>query len=292
MPDSGLLSEPGTVDASQKSCTETAERSEFPLSGASHQLAGGKTRFIWIKFGDRFLRKANRNRRNPGEEMHLARCLVRSRAAARMGAMTAALIAMFVTGCSSSGSPGNATLAPSSSDLAGTPSIAGAGPSGNAKRASTAASGTRAPAVAKGNINQTVAPVSAPTRPPVKLTKPATPAAATKVSLTSIRAIHVGAVGPGEVAGPALAVTVRVANRTSRPLRLDSASVTLVDAAGQVGTPTPAPPASPLKGAVKPGATAQGVYVFNVPRSTRNMVNIFVSYSAGKPVAHFRGAVR
>ncbi|WP_460602724.1 DUF4352 domain-containing protein [Jatrophihabitans fulvus] len=111
-----------------------------------------------------------------------------------------------------------------------------------------------------------------------------------RISLPAIRSTKVSANGPGEIAGAALAVTIGVQNRSGRSLDLGSASVELVDSEGQVGTPTTEAPAKALPETVVAGATARGVYVFVVPASRRSRVDIFVSYSAGAPVAHFRGA--
>jgi len=109
------------------------------------------------------------------------------------------------------------------------------------------------------------------------------------VSLVHVKALKVTAVGPGEIAGSALAVTVRVDNRSSAAIDADSAVVTLIDSAGNVGTPTTATPASPFVGSIPPGSRRDAVYVFTVAVSVRNPINVVVSYSADAPAAHFAG---
>jgi hypothetical protein len=171
---------------------------------------------------------------------------------------------------------------------------AGAGSSTHAaapKPAPPAATHSRGvvPAPGGGNATELVTPTSTPaTASPVALQAPVN-LSAVVVSLVKIQAITVGVSGPGEVAGPALAVTVQVANNSSKAVDLSSAVVTLLDSQGQVGTPTPASPAAPFAGSVEPGKTASGVYVFNIAKTERNPINVYVTYSAGASTAHFVG---
>ena len=112
-----------------------------------------------------------------------------------------------------------------------------------------------------------------------------------RVSVVEIAGITVEAETPGEVAGPAVAATIRFENETGEPLELDIAMVTLVDAAGNVATPTTSSPAAPIVGTVDDGAAAEGVYVFRIPPDTRNDITLRVDYSAGAPVVVFHGSV-
>jgi len=140
-----------------------------------------------------------------------------------------------------------------------------------------------------GTIHDKIAPVTAPTKRAVGLTGRVDVDPRARISLKGIRSQKVSALGPGEVAGSALVVTVRLVNRSSRAIDASSTVVTLLDSAGQVGIPTTASPAAPFRGRVAPGKSADGVYVFTVPNSKRNPINVFVSYSAGTPVARFVG---
>lgn len=112
------------------------------------------------------------------------------------------------------------------------------------------------------------------------------------VSLADVAAIQGTATGPGDVAGPALRVTVRLVNGTNDPLDLLGVAVSTTYGAGA----TPAPPlgdpsAAPLSGTLEPGATADGVYVFRVPTDARDSVTVSVGYQAGARYAVFTGAV-
>ena len=145
------------------------------------------------------------------------------------------------------------------------------------------------PAPSGGNVSQLVTPTAIPTTaPPVALQAPAN-VNSVVVSLVTIQSLTVGVSGPGEVAGPALAVTVKISNNSSKPVDVSSAVVTLLDAQGQVGTPTPASPAAPFTGSIQPGASASGVYVFGVAKTQRNPIDVYVSYTAGAATAHFVG---
>ena len=112
-----------------------------------------------------------------------------------------------------------------------------------------------------------------------------------KVSVTEINGLTVEAETPGEVAGPAVAATIRFENESGHPLDLGGTMVTLVDAAGNVAAPTTSEPAAPTSGTLDDGGTAEGTYVFRMPEDTRNAVTLTVDYAAGAPVVVFHGSV-
>ena len=112
-----------------------------------------------------------------------------------------------------------------------------------------------------------------------------------RVSVTEISGLTVEAQTPGEVAGPAVAATIRFENESGHPLDLGGTMVTLVDAAGNVAAPTTSEPAAPTSGTLDDGGTAEGTYVFRMPEDTRNAVTLTVDYAAGAPVVVFHGSV-
>lgn len=112
-----------------------------------------------------------------------------------------------------------------------------------------------------------------------------------RVSVVEISGITVEAETPGEIAGPAVAATVRFENGSGEPLDLGGTMVSLVDAAGNVAVPTTSAPAAPTSGTLDDGATAEGTYVFRMPEDTRSAVTLTVDYSAGAPVVVFHGSV-
>jgi hypothetical protein len=111
-------------------------------------------------------------------------------------------------------------------------------------------------------------------------------------TLPRIEEIQGSAEGPGNVSGPALRVTVRIANGTADPVTLDGVAVNLFY--GPTRTP-----ASPLEdasqrsftGSLEPGGSADGVYVFSVPADARDAVAVEVGYQVGAPFLLFTGSV-
>ncbi|MFB4351388.1 hypothetical protein [Microbacterium sp. CR_7] len=96
---------------------------------------------------------------------------------------------------------------------------------------------------------------------------------------------------PGDLAGPALRVLVRVTNATDSPLDLGGAAVNL--ASGADGAP--APPlgdtvANGLPSTLAPGESAEGEYSFSLPLDARGDVAITLDLLTGEPLAVFRGA--
>jgi hypothetical protein len=111
------------------------------------------------------------------------------------------------------------------------------------------------------------------------------------VSVTSIEAIDGAGQGPGNVAGPALRVTVHLENRTDGAIPVDGVAVSV--AYGPELTPASPledPSRFPFGGSLGAGAEADGVYVFTVPADQRDAVTISVGYIASAPIAVFTGA--
>lgn len=112
-----------------------------------------------------------------------------------------------------------------------------------------------------------------------------------RVSVTEISGITVEAETPGELAGPAVAATIRFENESGKALDVGGAIVSLVDADGNVAAPTTSSPAAPAIGTVDDGEAAEGTYVFRIPEDTRHEITLMVDYAAGAPVVVFHGSV-
>jgi hypothetical protein len=172
-------------------------------------------------------------------------------------------------------------------------------------RTPSAAAGTTAPLTAEGPPAAAPAvPTPEPTgptddvdepppsRPAVALDETAEAGDGVTASITSVEAIDGTATGPGNVAGPALRVTVRVDNGTDGPVSLGGVSVDLTYGEDLVpASPLGDPSAAPFTGTIAPGEGAEGVYVFSIPVEDRGSVTLSVGYQAGAPIMVFTGPV-
>ena len=131
-----------------------------------------------------------------------------------------------------------------------------------------------------------------PSLPQVGLTETAAVGDGVSVAVASVERFEGSGVGPGNVAGPALRVTLRLTNGTTDALGLDAVAVN----AGYGPDVTPAPVLEdvsriPFSGSVAAGATVEGVYVFSVPASRLDPVVLEVGYRPGAPLLLFVGPV-
>jgi hypothetical protein len=164
--------------------------------------------------------------------------------------------------------------------------------------AGTSSPATEAPTASEPAASESTPPVQGgtdgvpPALPAVALDQPVEQADVTG-SIVSLQAVDGQATGPGDVAGPALMVTVRLVNGTGGALSLDAVSVNLFSGPDRA-------PASPLgdqrrvpfTGTLAAGRTAEGVYVFAVPTGDRDRIDVEVGYLPGQPLAVFSDAVR
>jgi hypothetical protein len=108
--------------------------------------------------------------------------------------------------------------------------------------------------------------------------------------VSSVSALQASATGPGNVAGPALAVTVRITNGSDAPVELDELEVSLSYTAEEwSASPVNDGAVSPLRGMLAAGRTAEGTYVFSVPSDQRDVVTVTVGLAAGAPLLVFTG---
>ncbi|WP_116287961.1 hypothetical protein [Parafrankia colletiae] len=199
----------------------------------------------------------------------------RQRAASAV-AMSGAAVLLLLAGCSGDSEPGTgraaAPTAPSS--LATVPSVV---------ERTAAAVPFGAPAT----------PVAPATPAPLAATTQAEPGGEVAVSVTGIEPVRSQGEGPGQFTGqPAVAFTLALRNVSGRAVDLDAVNVTVSYGAGDLpAQPDSGPAARPLAGALQPGQTASGVYVFLVPEEQRSRVTTVVSYDAAKPAVSFTGPV-
>ena len=131
-----------------------------------------------------------------------------------------------------------------------------------------------------------------PSLPEVPLEAPAEVGNGIVATIASVEEIDGTAVGPGNIAGPALRITVRIENGTGEAVSLDGVAVNLYSGPERTpASPLDDPSRAPFSGTVEPGEAGEGVYVFSVPADVRDQVTVEVGYQAGAPLLLFTGAV-
>ncbi|MFD1825858.1 MULTISPECIES: hypothetical protein [Mumia] len=109
-------------------------------------------------------------------------------------------------------------------------------------------------------------------------------------NVASLRAVKGTARGPGEIAGPALQVRIAVDNGADEAIALGRAVVEVSYGKKQTpGVELSGPGVAPFPASLEPGNSAEGTYVFGVPKGARGRVQITIAYTAGQPPAVFEG---
>ncbi|HEY1118852.1 MAG TPA: hypothetical protein VGE43_14160 [Acidimicrobiales bacterium] len=112
------------------------------------------------------------------------------------------------------------------------------------------------------------------------------------LQVTGVEPVHGVARGPGEIAGPAVRLTVRLTNRGRREISLES--VVLAVSYGRDRTPAMSlsgPGGRPFAGALAPGHSQCGRYVFALPLSARDHVQVVASYTGSVPGVALTGSM-
>lgn len=131
-----------------------------------------------------------------------------------------------------------------------------------------------------------------PFLPEVPIDAPAAVGNGIIATIASVEPIDGTAVGPGNIAGPALRLTVRIENGTGEAVSLDGVAVNLFYGAERIpASPLDDPSRARFTGMVAPGASGEGVYVFSLPTDVRDRVTVEVGYQAGAPLLQFTGSV-
>jgi hypothetical protein len=205
----------------------------------------------------------------------------------RLG-LAAAVMLLLVSGvaCSSDSGTGPSP-SPTLSANPG-PTSAAPGPTDTPTSTLPPPATTPVPPPTPGDVNSTVEAKPEESKKPVKLDKPSKTGTGLTAELVTISPIEAKAQLPGEVAGPAVAITVQVTNTGSKSADLGSVVVSLADSDDAPGTEMTAEPAKPFKGSVGAGKSVRGVYVFTVAKSKRDPVTLTVSIGDA-PVLVFTG---
>ena len=138
---------------------------------------------------------------------------------------------------------------------------------------------------------QTVSVEPVRTKEPVLLDKTGNFGTGLKVKLTDIKAVKGVAQAPGEIAGPALRITLRAMNDSKKDISLDSVTAAVTYGKDRIPAVELSDGRRPFSGKLKGGASKNGVYIYTVPADERNDVRVEVSYSGEAPTVAFEGSV-
>lgn len=110
------------------------------------------------------------------------------------------------------------------------------------------------------------------------------------VQLTDIEAVQGVARAPGEIAGPALEVTVEAVNESTEAVSLDGVIVFLSYGEDRIPATDFGGGSAPLGGNLAAGTAATGTYVLAVPEEQRDDVRVEISYTGEAPTVAFIGS--
>lgn len=129
-----------------------------------------------------------------------------------------------------------------------------------------------------------------PVEDPIPIEEEAALAADVTARVAELEAVEGTAIGPGQIAGPALRVTLELTNGTAETIPLNAALVQLYYGEDAVpGDPLSGPGVNEFSGTLAPGKSATGVYVIAVPEDQRDVVQITFGYEPAGTVVAFEG---
>lgn len=130
------------------------------------------------------------------------------------------------------------------------------------------------------------------TEAPVAITETASASEKLQVRVVSIEPVQGEVVLPGEVAGPALRITIEASNGSSEDLATPAVVANLYYGPNQLPAGALLQPGSrQFPASIPAGETASGVFVFSVPEDQRDNVRVEVDLAIDEPVVLFEGAV-
>lgn len=208
-------------------------------------------------------------------------------------AAAAAVIALGIPSCARNVEPagpsGGHTASSSPSGKATTRTTPSSSPSVGRASSPAATAKLSSKVHPHGNIKQHAKTHKIRYRKHVPLTGSAKFENGVAVRVTSVRGVTSHAVGPGQVGGPALALTVKIKNGSKAALDLSTVTVALSGAKGVPGILATGSPYAPLDGSLPGGDSAKGTYVFTLAKAYRRPITVQVQYGNGQTVLQFSG---
>jgi hypothetical protein len=199
------------------------------------------------------------------------------------GLMAACLATVTVSSCTGS-SKGSHPSRPANSSVSPDPAPSGSGGSASRPKPHPTTYPTLTPATGS-------TPAPQRTKPAIGLRATGAFGRGVTGKITAIRSVHATAKQPGEIAGPALAITLRLDNGSSKAIDLANAIVNLYYGPAKTpGNPMSTAPNRPFRSTLAAGHAATAIYVFTVPTARQQgVLTVEMSYSPTAPVVVFRG---
>jgi hypothetical protein len=194
--------------------------------------------------------------------------------------------------------PGGTTASPGTGDpTAGVSSPTGTGTTGAPSQAPESGQPTKSvPPTKLGTPSQAGRGETVPVKPvktkePVPLDKTGDFGTGLSVGLEDIKSVKGAAKAPGEIAGPALKITLQATNDSKKAISLDT--VTVAVSYGEDRSPAVelSDGRRPFSGKLGAGDSEKGVYIYTVPTDERDDVRVEVSYTGEAPTVAFEGSV-
>lgn len=119
--------------------------------------------------------------------------------------------------------------------------------------------------------------------PAVQPKKPVEIKDGVRITVTDATKVKVVPRGPGEIAGPGVAVRISIENGSDSPVNLSGVAVNA--SVGDVpASPSDSDPAAPFVGELMPGKSSAGVYVFRMPEGATGQLTVQVEQNESKNV--------
>ncbi|MGK9146000.1 hypothetical protein KXS11_00020 [Plantibacter flavus] len=171
-----------------------------------------------------------------------------------------------------------------------TPDAAASG-SPNATSSASASPGATTPTGDASPSGDAAEPGTRPTDPPLAFDEDGEALPGVTVSVTKLTAVEGEASGVGEIAGPAVQVSITVKNGTDASLDLRTMQVTADAGADRLSSSElSGPGVVPFPSDLAAGDSATAVYVFGVAAGDRDVFRVFVDTVVTAPVLAFEGA--
>ncbi|MET1007941.1 MAG: hypothetical protein ABWX96_20485 [Propionibacteriaceae bacterium] len=138
---------------------------------------------------------------------------------------------------------------------------------------------------------ETVSVKPVKTKEPVPLDKTGDFGTGLTVSLKDIKSVKGVAKAPGEIAGPAIKITLEATNDSKKDISLDTVTVAVSYGKDRSPAVELSDGRRPFSGKLGGGDSENGVYVYTVPTDERDDVRVEVSYTGEAPTVAFEGSV-